>query len=66
MKKENESKLAVERVIAKKQAIQEFEFMRDMAELRALSNYSLEHPLNDSQFKRIMELKNKLFEANNE
>jgi len=35
----------------------EFERMRNMGELKALSNYSLEHPLTDSQFKRMMELK---------
>lgn len=37
--------------------IKEFELMRNTAELRALSNYSLENPLNDEQFKRMMELK---------
>lgn len=39
------------------EAIKEFEHMRNMAELKALSSYSLENPLNDSQFKRMMELK---------
>lgn len=39
------------------EAIKEFEYMRNMAELKALSNFSLEHPLNDLQFKRMMELK---------
>ena len=38
-------------------AIKEFEYMRNLAELKALSNYSLENPLNDEQFKRMMELK---------
>lgn len=42
--------------------IKEFENMRDFAELKALSKYSLEHPLNDKQFERMMELKNKLLE----
>lgn len=44
----------------KKKAIEEikkFEYMRNMAELRALSNLSLETPLNNEQFDRIMELK---------
>lgn len=42
-----------------KEFIKEFENIRDMAELKALSNYSLEHPLTNQQFKRIMELKDK-------
>jgi len=37
--------------------IEEFEFMRNSAELKALSNYSLEDPLSDEQFNRLMELK---------
>ena len=45
-----------------KQLLKEFEDMRNMAELKALSNYSLENPLNDSQFKRMMELKKELLE----
>ena len=40
----------------KKEIIKEFEQMKDIAELKALSEYSLEHPLNDEQFKRIKEL----------
>jgi len=43
----------------KNEAIKEFEGMKEMAELRALSNYSLEHSLSDEQFKRMMELKEK-------
>lgn len=42
-------------------AIKEFESMRYMAELRALSSYSLENPLTDKQFKRMMDLKKQLF-----
>ena len=42
-----------------KKIIKDFEYMRNMAELKALSKFSLENPLNDSQFKRIMELKEK-------
>jgi hypothetical protein len=38
-------------------AVKEFEYMKNRAELKALSNYSLENPLNDVQFKRMMELK---------
>jgi len=41
--------------------INEFEQMRNTAELKALSNFSLESPLNDEQFKRMMELKEMLF-----
>lgn len=39
--------------------IRDFEEIRNFAELKALSNLSLENPLSDKQFKRIMELKNK-------
>lgn len=42
-----------------KDIIKEFEYMRNMVELKALSNFSLEQPLNDIQFKRMMELKKK-------
>lgn len=38
----------------------EFEDMRDMAELKALSNYSLENPLTDSQYQKMMQLKKKV------
>ena len=44
----------------RKKFVKDFEYMRDMAELRALSSYSLEVPLDDCQFKRMMELKHKL------
>lgn len=44
-----------------KQVINEFERMKDLAEIKALSKFSLENPLNDEQFKRMMELKEKLF-----
>ena len=43
------------------QAIKEFEDMRNMAELKALSKVSLERPLDDGEFTRIMELKEKVF-----
>ena len=39
------------------EAIKEFESMIDLAELKALSNYSLENPLTDIQYNRMMELK---------
>ena len=39
------------------EVIKEFQSIRDLAKLRALSKYSLENPLNDKQFKRLMELK---------
>lgn len=42
---------------AKQQFMQEFQQMRDMAELKALSSYSLENQLTDEQFKRMMQLK---------
>jgi len=42
-----------------KQAIKEFEFMRENAELKALSKISLERPLTDSEFQRFKELGNK-------
>jgi len=44
-----------------KKVMKEFEDMKEMAELRALSKYSLEHPVNNPQYKRMMELKKKLF-----
>jgi hypothetical protein len=37
--------------------VQDFERTIGMAELRALSKVSLERPLNDSEYKRMMELK---------
>ena len=44
--------------------IEDFEYMRDKAELEALSNYSLEQPLNTEQFKRMKELFKKLYGEN--
>ena len=41
----------------KQKFINEFELMKDKAELKALSSFSLENPLSDEQFKRIIELK---------
>jgi hypothetical protein len=41
----------------KNNAITEFESMRDMAELRALSSVSLERPLTDGEFERMKQLK---------
>lgn len=40
----------------RKKAIGEFEFMTNLAEARAISNFSLENPLNEEQYKRFMEL----------
>ena len=37
--------------------IKEFENMLKVAELRALSKISLERPLNESEFKKMMKLK---------
>jgi hypothetical protein len=41
----------------KKEFAREFERMRATAELKALSNHSLENPLTDKQYERMMELK---------
>ena len=41
--------------------LEDFEYMIYMAELKALSNFSLKQPLNNKQFKRMMELKEKCF-----
>lgn len=41
---------------SKKQLIKEFEYMRDMAELKALSSVSLERPLTDTEFQRFKKL----------
>ena len=41
--------------------VKEFEFVRNLAELKALSKYSLENPLTDAQFNRMMELKTAVF-----
>lgn len=45
-----------------KEELINFENMKDMGELKALSAYSLEHPLSEEQFKRMMELKVKILE----
>lgn len=45
----------------RKKVVREFERMRDLAELKALSKYSLEHPLSDKQYDRMMELKEKIY-----
>ena len=44
----------------RKELIKEFEYMRNMAEIKALSKISLERPLTKDEFKRMMELKTKL------
>lgn len=40
-----------------KSEIEDFENMRNMAELRALSRVSLERPLTDREYERMMKLK---------
>lgn len=45
----------------KKKAIKEFEDMIDLAEMKALSKVSLERPLSDAEFQRMMELKKEVF-----
>lgn len=44
----------------RKEAIESFEFMRNSAELKALSNLSLEQPLTDEQYNKMMSLAKKL------
>lgn len=44
----------------RKMFIDEHQRMLDMAELRALSKHSLEHPLTDKQYDRIIFLGKKL------
>lgn len=46
----------------KQEIIIEFENMRNLAELKALINVSLERPLTDLEFKRMMELKKEILE----
>ena len=48
-------------MIDKNKTINEFMLMRDTAELKALSNLSLDKPLTEEQHKRIMELKKEIF-----
>lgn len=44
----------------KQQVIKEFEYMRDMAELKALSNLSLEQPPTQEQYEKMISLAKKL------
>ena len=44
-----------------KKLIKEFEEMKELAELKALSNLSLERPLNDEQYKRMKSLFTKYY-----
>jgi len=44
-----------------KQIMEEFESMRNMAELKALSNVSQERPLTDDEYNKMMMLKNQFF-----
>ena len=41
--------------------MKDFEFMKNMAELKALSNHSLENPLTEEQYQKMMKLKGKVF-----
>jgi hypothetical protein len=45
---------------ARENAIKEFERMKDMAELRALSKISLERQLSEREFQRMCELSEKV------
>ena len=44
----------------KKQVLEAFENMKQGAELKALSSESLERPLTDREFAKMMELKDKI------
>jgi hypothetical protein len=44
----------------RKQAIEEFEYMINMAELKTIMKISLERPLTKEEFKKVQELKTKL------
>ncbi len=46
----------------KQEFVKEFEAMRDMAELRALSNHSLTQKLTEEQYLRIVELRKKIID----
>lgn len=41
----------------KQNAINDFQRLRSLAELKSLSDYSLENPLSDEQYNRLMQLK---------
>lgn len=45
----------------RKRLVSSYERMMKMAELNALSKYSLEHPLSDKEFSKMMKLKKELF-----
>lgn len=45
-----------------KQAIKEFNQMRNLAELKAISKISLERPLTNDEFNKMMELKKECLE----
>jgi hypothetical protein len=44
----------------KEKVIMEFLDMKDLAELKALSSYSLENPLTNEQFKRLTEIRKRV------
>lgn len=46
--------------------IESFEFAKEMGELKALSNLSLEQPLSNKQYKRMLDLAKKLNIIGNE
>lgn len=54
--RQKDSEMAVNRVIECKKAVEEFEFIINMAEAKALSKISLERPLNHSEYERFMNL----------
>ncbi|MEK6878540.1 MAG: hypothetical protein AABY22_02980 [Nanoarchaeota archaeon] len=47
-------------MIDKKEFVEEFELIRNTAELKALSSVSLERELTEEEYKKMMELKSKV------
>ena len=54
----------VSEVAEGKKLLKQFEYMRDLAELKVLSALSLERPLDEVEYERIMLLKRKVFDTN--
>lgn len=52
-----ESETEEDKIERGKKLLKEFEYVRNMAELKALSNVSLERPLSNEEFNKMMDLK---------
>jgi len=52
--------MVTEQIKQGKKLLKEFEYMKDMAEIKALSKASLEQPLTKEQIERMLQLKKKL------